>query len=293
MKCPQCGINYDDGDKECPMCGARRPLFAKSTDAPAARSTAQAARSSTTSGQRGSMPTGEDWTATEYKTTTCAHPKPRDCSHNTPQRSVPPKTAPTAQKTDKKRNPLVVLIVIIILLNMLPSLLGAVFLAFEELTDALGGLSSRSGVTIDVDVDRLFNDMDEAESDAPPAKPVESFPYASAFEGARGTLTLNEDKTYTVTANGLRESGSIFWWECETEDDYFDPDIFPFDQYSCIALSLEPTAVERDTLLVPDTYPADDQARYLSLYIDRDTGEMWAVDDFDELFWFGETEQQV
>ena len=24
MKCPQCGVHYDDSEKECPMCGARR-----------------------------------------------------------------------------------------------------------------------------------------------------------------------------------------------------------------------------------------------------------------------------
>lgn len=29
MKCPKCGINYDDSDRECPMCGAPKPLFAK------------------------------------------------------------------------------------------------------------------------------------------------------------------------------------------------------------------------------------------------------------------------
>ncbi len=29
MKCPQCGVHYDDGDRECPMCGARRPAFQK------------------------------------------------------------------------------------------------------------------------------------------------------------------------------------------------------------------------------------------------------------------------
>ena len=29
MKCPKCGIYYDDSDRECPMCGAPKPLFAK------------------------------------------------------------------------------------------------------------------------------------------------------------------------------------------------------------------------------------------------------------------------
>lgn len=29
MKCPQCGIHYDDSERECPMCGARKPAFQK------------------------------------------------------------------------------------------------------------------------------------------------------------------------------------------------------------------------------------------------------------------------
>lgn len=29
MKCQNCGINYDDSEKICPMCGAVKPIFAK------------------------------------------------------------------------------------------------------------------------------------------------------------------------------------------------------------------------------------------------------------------------
>lgn len=29
MKCQNCGINYDDSEKICPMCGAIKPIFAK------------------------------------------------------------------------------------------------------------------------------------------------------------------------------------------------------------------------------------------------------------------------
>lgn len=44
MKCPKCGINYDDSDRECPMCGAPKPLFAKDKSQ-LAKTTARLAKS--------------------------------------------------------------------------------------------------------------------------------------------------------------------------------------------------------------------------------------------------------
>ena len=44
MKCPKCGINYDDSDRECPMCGAPKPLFAKDKSQ-LAKTTARPAKS--------------------------------------------------------------------------------------------------------------------------------------------------------------------------------------------------------------------------------------------------------
>lgn len=43
MKCPHCGIHYDDSERECPMCGAAKPLFGKDKSK-LARSTATLAR---------------------------------------------------------------------------------------------------------------------------------------------------------------------------------------------------------------------------------------------------------
>lgn len=45
MKCPQCGIHYDDSERECPMCGARKPAFQKDASQ-LARPTGKLARTS-------------------------------------------------------------------------------------------------------------------------------------------------------------------------------------------------------------------------------------------------------
>ena len=44
MKCPKCGINYDDSDRECPMFVAPKPLFAKDKSQ-LAKTTARPAKS--------------------------------------------------------------------------------------------------------------------------------------------------------------------------------------------------------------------------------------------------------
>ena len=51
MKCPKCGINYDDSDRECPMCGAPKPLFAKDKSQ-LAKTTARPAKSD----EKGGLP---------------------------------------------------------------------------------------------------------------------------------------------------------------------------------------------------------------------------------------------
>ena len=280
MKCPQCGIHYDDGDKECPMCGARRPMFAKSTAAPAARSTAQLSR--TTAGhKKRKKPASDDWSAAQYQTTTCAHPDPADCGH----KSARPRAA--AQKNGRKRNPIVTIIIIIILINVLPALLSGLFAALESLGDSVSGVTRLAVSEVsEAPVPDLPASTAPAEERAP-------FPYPGVYQTETSLFRLYDDGTYSVEAEGLTEWGEVFWWECEDADEYIDGDLFPFDEYRCVSLCLEPVEIDRDPLLVPEDYPADDESRFVSLYIDRETDEVYAVDDFDELFWFSETEQQT
>lgn len=253
MKCPNCGIHYDDGDKECPICGTRRPLFAQSTNPPAARTTAELAR--TTAGRKKRKP---------------ATPPPQ-----TPYTAATTSTQKkaSASKPKKKRNPVFIIILIIVLINVIPAIFGAFTSLANSIIESFDDPTHRAEDYYTTPLpDDVFDEL--------------TFPYPSVYDGPQGTLTLNEDCTYQVEADGLYETGTIFWWECESEDEYSDPYNFPFEQYRCLCLTFTPTEVERDPLLVPEDYPADDEDRFFSLYIDRETEEIWGVDDFEELFWF-------
>lgn len=110
MKCPHCGVHYDDGDKECPMCGARRPMF-QSDPSQLARATGRLARPHLKGGET-------SWEG-EHVTKTCAHPKKKACPHTQALDGRP-------QPAKKKRNKAFwIAILIFALMNILPALVGA------------------------------------------------------------------------------------------------------------------------------------------------------------------------
>ena len=72
MKCPNCGIHYDDADRECPMCGTRRPWLPGDTS--------RLARPSGKPAKAHRNRAKPSWVG-EYVTKTCAHPKDSSCPH--------------------------------------------------------------------------------------------------------------------------------------------------------------------------------------------------------------------
>lgn len=102
MKCPQCGIHYDDSERECPMCGARKPAFQKDASH-LAKTTGTLARPS---GKR-ARPRGERKT----EQTETVRPSGRK-----------------ERKSDGKSAKIVVLIIFlaVVAVNLLPSLVGMV-----------------------------------------------------------------------------------------------------------------------------------------------------------------------
>lgn len=115
MKCPQCGIHYDDSERECPMCGARKPAFQKDASR-LAKTTGQLAKPSV----RRARPRGER----KAEQTGTVRPSGRK-----------------EQKPGGKSSKIVVLIVIlaIVAVNLLPSLVSTVTNSAHDLfSDTFG-----------------------------------------------------------------------------------------------------------------------------------------------------------
>ena len=107
MKCPQCGVHYDDSEKECPMCGARRPAFGM-----------DASRLAKTAGSLVQLEEPEKRKKRQRrKTDSEAHP--------TALNGKP-------YKPKKKWGPVKIILLVIILVNFLPMLLGFLFGIAEE-----------------------------------------------------------------------------------------------------------------------------------------------------------------
>lgn len=99
MKCPQCMINYEDSERECPMCGARKPT--SRTGAP------QSSRS--------------------------AERPPAEYSDESPQpagRTTRPSTA------RKKHSPLLTVVIIFVLLQLLPFIFGGLSYLLTEVQES-------------------------------------------------------------------------------------------------------------------------------------------------------------
>lgn len=110
MKCPHCGVHYDDGDKECPMCGARRPMF-QSDPSQLARAAGRLARPHPKEGET-------SWVG-EHVTKTCAHPKKKTCPHT---QALDGRPQPAKKKGNKA---FWIAILVFALINILPALVGA------------------------------------------------------------------------------------------------------------------------------------------------------------------------
>lgn len=299
MKCPYCGVHYDDEEKECPMCGRRKPLLSGVTPSRTAKTTSRPSRSSA---ERARHPSKNDWPET-YTTTTCAHPSQsqKDCDHKTtlngktasggipsgPQATYNGRTAsgaplPGKQPTlngkpaKKKKNPLAALIGVIIALNLLGPILTGIMNTAENAFDQF----------TDLHMDPAFEQDQIAFPDSP--APDESFPAAASFQAGDYTFTLADDATYEVKGPNYSEGGSFDWWQGTDENDYGDAETYPPEQYDYYILTLymdnnRYTSTDDFNRVVEDYSTSGDH--YLSVYVNRDSGETTVVDDLENIFW--------
>lgn len=251
MKCPQCGVHYDDSEKECPMCGARRPVFGKDSSR-LARMTGKLAQP-----QEGE-PSWSDARREKKRT----------------HRNMDRKAHPTAlngkpYKPKKKWGPVKIIILVLVLVNLLPMLLGLLFGMAEEVIWRVEDTVSDWGA----------DEWDEPLPDAP--EPMyDDFPAAGVWLGAAEPfqLTLGQEQAeeyglpqYEVTTeDGYSERG-VYWYDYYPgEDDFTYPDQYPSEQYDWYTVYLEPqemTGGEESPEL--DAYFT--QGGYVELFVSKDS----------------------
>ena len=120
MKCPKCGINYDDSDRECPMCGAPKPLFAKDKSQ-LAKTTARPASSD----NKNTDPMGSILDLGSNKKSSWSKPK-------------------------KDGKNIIIPVVIIILISVLPALISNITPMISNVTENIVQVEPEPDISIDL-----------------------------------------------------------------------------------------------------------------------------------------------
>ncbi len=268
MKCQHCGVNFDDGDRECPICGAR-------------------------AGSRGrmSVPRYTDGQHKVHNAESCTHQTfTRDVTFTGRSRKRTGYTAEGEQRRKKNRGRLIILAVVIgILLELLP-------LAAEVIEDIARGIRYS---------DYGFAEaMPEPDAPAPePAAPYSDVGAADILgthsmavlpDGSMLILETEQGGPFsayqmTIAGDGTEytETGEI-WCSYNDPDEgfYYHEDYGP-EQYDSYALCL--TA---DSIQTGGETSAELEARaeygdlWLIAYVDLDTGEV-TLEDWDGVGLFG------
>ena len=226
MKCPHCGVHYDDGDKECPMCGARRPMF-QSDPSQLARAAGRLARP---------HPKGEEtsWVG-EHVTKTCAHPKKKACPHT---QALDGRPQPAKKKGNKA---FWIAILIFALINIRPALVGAL----EDIVYQIRWMQTQEQARewqADSPLPGWDGDGIRME-DAIPCAGV--WGIAETRAQAIFSRVLDNEyglEQYEVTADGYRERGVYYYYINNDADAQF-PDDFPQDQYIWYKLVVTPAEI--------------------------------------------------
>ena len=246
MKCPHCGVHYDDGDRDCPICGARKPA-SQSNPSPLARSTgkpAEAHRKKEKTSWKG-----------EYVTKTCAHPKKKDCPHTTTLNGKPQK---------KKSGKGWIIFLIIILINVLPAILGAIGDIVEEFTD-----NFREGFAQE---EIVWEDQEDVwdgswQDETFPVLGVWGVPDTRAQ--AIFSQEMNEEygmERYEIMADGGYQECGVYWWyECTEEAGIEFPAELPASEYRWYTVEFTPTEM---TGAFPTPQPDPDDVFMNGYYIE-------------------------
>lgn len=252
MKCPQCGIHYDDGERECPMCGARKPVFRKDAS--------QLAK-----------PTGTLAQPISGKKTKPHKPVSRETPEQTPQAAPLPgagKTEPQQSQNNPVRTvkKIVILVVVLLLVNAAPYLVNTIQ---NTAGDSLERLAPETAISEEV-----------------------SFPFSGAWQAQDDKFWLilypEDTSSYQVQVGDYTETGTYFAYE-NTADDSDFPEQFPAEDYSWWTVSLSPDEIGNEQQLdaaqsVKDEYWQS--GSYLSIFQDKnDPNAVYFEAEFDDIPW--------
>ncbi len=288
MKCQHCGVNFDDDDRYCPICGARAGSRGRMSEP---KQTPSPIRWMEHMQQTPHTKHDHPAQANARRATACAQPI-RD------EYSSARRTGQGAQKRKgNSKKAIIVAVVVFLLVNFLPmlfSLIGAIVDEFGSSIPDFGDLAE--DWANDSGYSDYYDDHDRTFAEAIGDQIL-------TLDAAGGTLTLwsTGDDTYQLTWNSA--DGADYYDEhgcvwCSYSDDEYDYRLseFPIDQYDEYFIALTADATEY-TANIPewcaDRATGDStDSLWLIAYVDRDTGDV-AIEDMDVLGLFGDMEYSM
>ncbi len=246
MKCMHCGINFDDSESTCPMCGAR-------------------------AGSRGrmSVPHYTD----EHHT---SHSK-KDCTHKTFTRKVSYTGPRRAMRIPVKIRVLTVIVLVLILFVFLDAILPSLWMshvnryetpspdypAYATADPGFNGgseyIEPEPAEPSDEYVDGLYSiTQDGLATELPDGTYIELMPKYNGY-----VLDISGDSgTY-------HESGEAWSYFCDSEEVHYEPE-YPYEDYDCYALCLTAHSVHFTSY--DGDYPA---APAIEKRMESGGGELW------------------
>lgn len=243
MKCNHCGCNYDDADKECPMCGTKAGQ-----------------------GTRASVPRYVSDSHTTHGSDNCTHQTfTREESFSTPRVPRAPSIGGSAERSNPKnrKGGFVAVIVAILLAVGAPAL--------NLISDALNDFSANMRQTSAFpNGENWMLDGSESSSEMLDYSILGGKDWvADTGSGGKVILAVASDDTYTLAWNqgnvSYVESGEVYMW-LESDDFYYSED-YPADEYQAYTLNLERTELKSSTGTLPvSLMPKQDRDLYMNFY---------------------------
>ena len=256
MKCQHCGINFDDSERECPICGARAGSRGRLGAEPKRASRA-----------RGTAPERES--RVEYQS---AKARPAGRRARTSAKPI------QENRKKNKGRVIIVVIIIVVLVNLLPSIISVASEVWDNFTysfDSLTGSSDAYTDTYDDDLvyvpgEDYSYDPDNYRFVRADLQTLTGGRAAAELEpGEMGDYVLTvQDGTGTYTENGYT------WCSYNYPEELSYDENFPPDQYDCFTLSLSAEAYfYSDGSAVPERYALDEYGeRWFLLYYAPESG---------------------
>ncbi len=284
MKCQHCGINFEDGERFCPICGARagskgrlsetgKTLFPHKTVRPKAEKKTE----------RESVRSAID---PQYESvrTTAQHK-----THSHEARPIGKKAVPSAMpkksgRTKGSRKMAPIIVAIVVLLNLAPMIIESIEDSVSNIPDFVydftdGGDSS----------------YDESEPYAGLSDVIGTENEIALADGTQMQLSVEpgEDGDYTLsytTPEGGTYAESGWTWCSKEDDSWYDEDSFPTENYEFYMVALTKSDENADSTAVPTWYDArGDSDLWLCVYRSRTDGSI-ILQDMDQIGLFGDTD---